>query len=79
MKMLEEIQFQAVRLSGNRHFDAMVESKALQESVIDLMVSIVKFLNSALIYFGKDFFGSFFLSLITYLNSKFVRINRSKS
>lgn len=57
LKTLEEIEFQAGRLALNRNINKLSLSTLMQERAVLLMVGIIKFLNSALLYFSRTFFG----------------------
>jgi hypothetical protein len=56
---LERIQFHADRIAANPNFDVIPDSSRnlVQRKGIDLMTSIINFLNSALLYFSKGFGG----------------------
>jgi hypothetical protein len=46
-------------LADNDNYDLGLEStqRIMEEKSADLLTVIIKFFNSALIYFSKDFFG----------------------
>jgi hypothetical protein len=59
---LGRIEFVAAILADNPKYDSdsqlMVTQDLLQEKSTDLMAAIVRYFNSALIYFRQDFFGN---------------------
>ena len=59
---LKRIEYQAARVSENPNFDLNSEStrNLMKEKSIDLMTAIVKYFNSALLYYSHDFFSNFF-------------------
>lgn len=65
-EQLDYVEHEIARLQ-NECFDRMSPSsqEIMQKASIELMTEIVDYLNSALLYFLKSFFGtSFFCSLI---------------
>ena len=56
---LKRIEYQAARIAENPNFDLDSESTRdlMKEKSIDLMIAMVRFFNSALLYFKHDFFG----------------------
>ena len=56
---LRRIEYQAARIAENQNFDLNIEStrNLMREKSIELMTGIVKFFDSALLYFGHQFFG----------------------
>jgi hypothetical protein len=56
---LERIEYQASRVAFNRNFDVIPEAarSVIQIKGTNLIAAIIKFLNSALLYFSKGFAG----------------------
>ena len=56
---LDRIQYQADRVTANPNFDVIPDSSGniIRRKGIDLMNAIVKFFNSALMFFSKSFGG----------------------
>jgi len=56
---LGRIEFQAALLADNPEYGRDLESVGtlLSEKSTDLLIAVVKFLNSTLLYFSKGFFG----------------------
>jgi hypothetical protein len=60
LSYLRRVEFQAAILADNPNYDLDLEStqKLVNEKSTDLMTAIIKFFDSALIYFSHNFFGS---------------------
>lgn len=55
---LRRIEFEASLLADNPNYDLVLDTTHLEEKSTDLISAIIRFFNSALVYFSKDFFGS---------------------
>ena len=55
---LRRVQFEASLLADNPDYDLVLDTTHLKEKSTDLISAIIRFFNSALVYFSKDFFGN---------------------
>jgi len=58
---LQRIEYQCARVTENPNFDLNSEStrSLMKEKSMELLTAIVKFFNSALLYYSNNFFGRF--------------------
>jgi hypothetical protein len=56
---LSRIEYQAALIADNPNYnlDLEVTQNILQEKSTDLLAAVIRFLNSALVYFSSNFFG----------------------
>jgi hypothetical protein len=75
---LRRIEFQAALLADNPEYSVDLESAGalLREKSTDLLTAVVKFFNSALLYFSKGFFGNVLGWFYSYIGRESLKYHR---